>query len=430
MSEADAPIAPGAAAVELENVGKIFRAKLRVSRRDRRQRLDVLRALLGFPRQDARSGLNDQEDADGRIALQAVTASFMAGSVTGISGESGSGKSTLMKVIAGVTPPTEGVIRIRGKLAKLLDIEDLNENLTAHDVLRDEASGKAARKSRQLDVMLDFAGLAHFADVPVRKYSTGMRLRLAMASVLCQEADVILIDDYSAVGDLEFQSKCRERIRELSKKGVAVIIASSDSQLLESLCDRLMWMQTGSIVAEGDPKTILADMLADSGKHRMMADVTTLKDSVENAWLSLTHASVRDASSGEETGFICATPLRFHIDLEARRNLGRVLLAITVSNNGKQVLRTVLRDPVFMNQGTSLMAEVVLPKNTLAPGPHDVEVVIIPLATGDEASFKLRSLLRFHIGNEGAVVGHPYFRRARDPLAAAPHLQWTCTRAA
>jgi lipopolysaccharide transport system ATP-binding protein len=429
MSEENAPIAPDAVAVELENVGKIFRPKLRVSRRDRRQQVDVLRALLGFPRKDARSGLNDKEDTDDRIALQSVTASFMAGCVTGVSGESGSGKSTLMKVIAGVTPPTEGEIRIRGRLAKLLDIEDLNENLTAHDVLRDEASGKAARKSRQLDVMLDFAGLAHFADVPVRKYSTGMRLRLAMASVLCQEADVILIDDYSAVGDLEFQSKCRERIRELSRNGVAVVIASSDSQLLESLCDRLMWLKAGSIVAQGDPKTILVDILADSGKHRMMTDFTTLKDGFENAWLRLTHASVRDASSGEETGFVCATPLRLCFNLEARRLLGRVRLAITLFNNGKQVFRTVLRDPVFLTQGAGLVAEVVVPKNTLAPGSHEVDVVIIPEATGDEASVKLRSLLRFHIGNEGAAVGHPYFRRARDPIVSAPDLQWTCAPA-
>ena len=429
MSEENAPIAPDAVAVELENVGKIFRPKLRVSRRDRRQQVDVLRALLGFPRKDARSGLNDKEDPDDRIALQSVTASFMAGCITGISGESGSGKSTLMKVIAGVTPPTEGEIRIRGRLAKLLDIEDLNENLTAHDVLRDEASGKAARKSRQLDVMLDFAGLAHFADVPVRKYSTGMRLRLAMASVLCQEADVILIDDYSAVGDLEFQIKCRERMRELSMSGVAVIVASNDSQLLESLCDRLMWMNAGSIVAQGDPRMILADMLTDPSRHRRKLEVTTFKEGVGNTWLRLTSASVRGAYMGEETGFLCATPLRFHISLEARRPLGRVRLAITLFNNGKQVLRSVVRDLVLLTEGENLLAEVVLPKNILAPGLHDVDVVIVPEAAGDDGGVKLCSLLRFHVGNEGAAVGHPCFRRSRDPLVAAPDLQWTCAPA-
>ena len=429
MTEENTPIAPDAVAVELENVGKIFRSKLRVSRRNRRQQVDVLRALLGFPRKNARSSLNDKEATDDRIALQAVSASFMAGCVTGISGESGSGKSTLMKVIAGVTPPSEGEIRIRGRLAKLLDIEDLNENLTAHDVLHDEISGKAARKSRPLDAILDFAGLAHFADVPVRKYSTGMRLRLAMASVLCQEADVILIDDYSAVGDLKFQSKCRERIRELSRKGVAVIMASSDSQLLESLCDRLMWMKAGAIVAQGDPKTILADMLAYPAKHRAITDVTTLQDSIENAWLRLINVLVRDASTGGETGFLCATPLRFRINLEARCTLGRVHLALTLFNNGKQVLRSVLRDSVFLTQGASLVAEVVLPKNVLAPGPHDMEVVVIPEAAGDEAGVKMRSLLHFHIGNEGAAVGHPCFRRPRDPLVAAPDLLWACAPA-
>lgn len=416
---------PSGIAVDLADVGKSFRPRVRVSRRDGRQRLRMLCALFGICRQDSLFGCESKGDRN-RAVLHGFSASFRVGTVVGITGNSGCGKSALMKVIAGVTPPTQGVIRVRGKLVKLLDIEDMNQNFTAHDVLRDEVAGKISRKSSQYEEMLDFAGLSNFADVPVRKYSTGMRLRLAMASVLCQAADVILIDDYSAVGDLEFQRKCHERIRELAQQGATVIVASSDLRLLENMCDELLWMDAGSIISRGSPKKVLAEALAESARIRGNADRTSLENLVERNCFRLVDAFVREALIGQESNFSQTTPLRFGISVEAILEIDRVRLALTLFNEGKQVLRTVLRDQVNLPAGKRLDANVVLPAFILAPGRHEVELFVESERAGEREYIKLRSALSFYVNGNGNEISS-VFHRAGDAVVAAPDLRWTCT---
>lgn len=427
MSQAPAPVFPGDVAVRLEGVGKTFKPRLRVSRRGRRQRLETLLALVGIRFGSGASAPGAGGGTAGRMALDDITASLQRSRVTGIAGPSGCGKSVLLKLIAGVTPPSRGVIRIRGRLVKLLDIDDLNDNLTANDVLADEAADRQGIKGGSSRRMLEFAGLADFADVPVRKYSTGMRQRLAMASVLCREADVVLIDDYTAVGDLEFQRKCHERIRELAASGAAVVVASKDARLLNALCDEILWLREGTVAAIGTPEQVLGEMVADTERRSRRAELTTLDAPLEEVGVRLLAATVRNADTEAAGGFSRTTPLRLAIAVEALSDASQLRIAMTLYNSGKQVLRTVLRDRVALARGERLDAAVFLPAGTLAPGSHEVELVVEPVRPGAPSFLKLRPVLRFHIEpGEGDAPPVALFRRGGDAVVTTPDLAWTC----
>lgn len=420
MTLAQSPALPDHLAVSVEAVGKSFRPRLRVAKRDRRQRLRTLLSLLG---------LGGGPEGAAKVVLDGVNAQFRRGAVTGLIGESGCGKSVLLKLIAGVTPPSAGTIRLRGRVAKLLDPEDLNDNLTASDVLAEDGIGvPRGRPGAGQAAMLEFAGLADFADVPVRKYSTGMRQRLAMASVLCREAEVVLIDDYTRVGDLEFQEKCRERMRALAARGVAVIVASKDTGLLDGLCDDMVWMQSGTVVAVGEPGQVVARMLADSARRRGRAEATDLAGPLDGPELRLLTASVRDARTGEATGFHRLTSLCFKLVMETSQATERLRIALTLFNGGKQVLRTVLREHLACGEAERLEVSVLLPGGTLATGMHEVELVVEPVGAGEPRFLKQRPLLRFQVGADVSdPVPLPLFCRAGDRVVAAPDWAWDCT---
>jgi ABC-type polysaccharide/polyol phosphate transport system ATPase subunit len=416
---------PDMVAVSIEGVSKIFRPRLRVSKHDRRQRLHTLLTLLGI----SFGGATRHEGNAGKVVLNQVDAQLRRGKVTGLIGDSGCGKSILLKIVAGVTPPTEGVIRIRGRLVRLLDMDDLNDNLTAIDVLAEDGLGSPkGRADANLVAMLAFAGLSDFADVPVRKYSTGMRQRLAMASVLCREAEVVLIDDYTAVGDLEFQGKCRDRMRALAAGGAAVVVASKDMGLLDGLCDEMVWLRDGKVAAAGNSSQMVVRMLADFRQRKFRTDVTDLAEPLEGPGLQLVAASVRNAETGTAGGFVRLTPLAFLLSLEVAQSADRLRISLTLFNGGKQVLRTVLREPVRCDAGERLDVTVTLPGSILAPGPHEVEVVVEPLRPGEPRFLKMRPLLRFQIDVDVTdPVPLPIFCRGGDQAVAAPDWEWSCT---
>lgn len=416
---------PDSVAVSIEGVSKTFRPRLRVSKRDRRQRLHSLLALLGI---SFGSKARHEENAD-KVVLDQVDVQLLRGKVTGLIGDGGCGKSILLKIVAGVTPPTDGVIRIRGRLVKLLDMDDLNDNLTATDVLAEDGLGSPkVRAGANLIAMLEFAGLLDFADVPVRKYSTGMRQRLAMASVLCREAEVVLIDDYTAVGDLEFQGKCRDRMRALAAEGAAVVVASKDMGLLDGLCDEMVWLRDGKVAAVGNPSRIVAQMQTDSRRRKSRAEVTDLAEPLEGPGLRVLAASVHNAETGKAGRFVRLSPLAFRLSLEVEQPADRLRISLTLFNGGKQVLRSVLREPVRCDAGECLDVTVVLPGGILAPGPHEVEIVVEPVRHGEPSFLKKRPLLRFQVDADVSdPVPLPMFCRGGDQVVAAPDWEWNCT---
>ena len=195
-------------------------------------------------------------------ALRDIDFEVASGDVVSIIGRNGAGKSVLLKLLSQVSRPTTGRIEIRGEVAPMLEVgtgfhPDLTgrENIYLNGVI---LGMKRAEVHRRLDEITEFAGVDAFLDMPVKRYSSGMRMRLAFSVAAHLKRDVFLLDEVLMVGDHEFQERCRGRLRELANDGRTVVIVSHGDDYLEQFCSRALLIDGGRLVASGPPADVYA----------------------------------------------------------------------------------------------------------------------------------------------------------------------------
>ena len=190
-------------------------------------------------------------------ALNDITFSINQGDIVGITGANGAGKSTLLKVLSKITFPSAGEVEIMGRCASLLEIgTGFHPELTGRENVFFNGSLLGLKREEvadRFDDIVAFAEIDEFIDVPVKRYSSGMYVRLAFAIAAHLKVELLIIDEVLAVGDDKFQSKCKSKIRELAQQGAAVLIVSPNLTMLEHFVSRLMIMDHGCIVFDGLP---------------------------------------------------------------------------------------------------------------------------------------------------------------------------------
>jgi len=188
-------------------------------------------------------------------ALRDVSFTVGTGELVGVIGRNGAGKTTLLRILARITPPTAGVARVRGRLSALLDVgTGFHDELTGREnvFLSGAILGMSRRDVRaRFDEIAAFSGVEHFLDTPLKRYSAGMRLRLAFAVAAHLEPDVLVIDEALAVGDAEFQRRCIGRMEDLQRSGRTVVFVSHDLGAIGRLCERTLWLDQGRIAFDG-----------------------------------------------------------------------------------------------------------------------------------------------------------------------------------
>jgi lipopolysaccharide transport system ATP-binding protein len=232
--------------VEVSHVSKQFRlgqletAKLKLQR--------VLARMRGHP-------LPERTNFK---ALDDVNFSLEQGEVLGIIGSNGAGKSTLLKILSRITVPSEGTVRVRGNVAPLIEVGaglvgDLTgrENIFLNAAILGMSRKQAARK---FDEIVEFAELEEFIDTPIKRYSSGMAVRLGFSIATSVDADILIVDEVLAVGDLAFQRKCFDRMEQLIKReNKTVLLVSHNIRQVERMCSRVILLEHGKIVQDGEP---------------------------------------------------------------------------------------------------------------------------------------------------------------------------------
>jgi ABC-2 type transport system ATP-binding protein len=197
-------------------------------------------------------------------ALRDVSINISAGSTIGLIGHNGSGKSTLLKVIGGIIDPTEGSVARRGRLAALLELgAGFHPDLSGRENVYLNASvlGLSRRETdERFDEIVAFAGIGEFIDTQVKFYSSGMYVRLAFAVAVHTDPDVLLVDEVLAVGDEAFQRKCLDKIRDFQQEGRTIVLVTHSMGQIADLCDRVVLLEKGEVVHDGDPHVGIAQM--------------------------------------------------------------------------------------------------------------------------------------------------------------------------
>ena len=201
-------------------------------------------------------------------ALKDVTFSVEPGEAIGIIGRNGAGKSTLLKILSQITPPTEGKITMRGRVGSLLEVgTGFHPELTGREniYMNGAILGMGRREiARKFDEIVAFAEMEKFLDTPVKRYSSGMYVRLAFAVAAHLEPEILIIDEVLAVGDAQFQDKCLGKMDEVAKGGRTVLFVSHNMATISKLCVRAVLLQSGSIVTSGATEQVISRYLEQS----------------------------------------------------------------------------------------------------------------------------------------------------------------------
>lgn len=243
-------------------------------------------------------------------ALNDISFDVKTGETVGIVGTNGSGKSTILKIITGVLTPTEGCVSINGKISALLElgagfnmeytgIENIYLNGTMMGFTRKEMDEK-------LNDILEFADIGDFVHQPVKTYSSGMLVRLAFATAINVEPEILIVDEALSVGDVFFQSKCFNKINEIKEKGTTILLVTHDMSSVVKYCDRAILLNKGNFVEEGKPnkivdlyKKILANQY-DPDKGESMVEAAAVEVDDSKKWMSQITVNPNQDSYGDK----------------------------------------------------------------------------------------------------------------------------------
>jgi len=340
---------------------------------------NVFRNPFSFAKHKAKQavGLEKKEEF---WALKDVNFNVQRGEVVGVIGANGAGKSTLLKILSQITPPTTGEIILRGRVGSLLEVgTGFHPELTGREniFLNGAILGmKKAEIEKKFDRIVEFAGIEKFLDTPVKRYSSGMYVRLAFSVAAHMEPDILLVDEVLAVGDAEFQKKCLGKMDEITKKeGRTILFVSHNMGAIQTLCQRCVLLEKGKVVKEGKTSEVISFYTTPKEK----SEVVTLKEINKDA--AITKIWLTDTQDEEKVQAIeMGSDIFLNLEYRIEKDLPAMDIAALISKDGLSILNSfdIDMDENFKyNRKPGLFeTRVKLPTSIFKEGTYIIEIKI------------------------------------------------------
>jgi len=428
-------------AIKIDNLSKVYRIGLEGEAND-----SFGRAVFEFVRSPLRNYKqyrslyrfsdaelsNDYAGDDIIWALRDVSFNVEQGEVVGIIGVNGAGKSTLLKVLSNITPPTIGKITIRGRVSSLLEVgTGFHPELTGRENVYLNGTILGMRKlevDRKYDEIVEFAGVGKFLDTPVKRYSMGMRVRLAFAVAAHLEPEILIIDEVLAVGDAEFQKKCLSKMEDVGNEGRTVLFVSHNMAAITRLCPRGILLSAGSVVADGDAHTVVSGYLTSGLGSVAAREWPDLEDAPGDDTVRLRSIRVTDREGNVSEGFDIRHPIGLVMEYDVLQE-GQVLMPyFSLTNEEGVIVFSTIDQELEWHTKTRKPGRYVstawIPGNLLGEGMMYVQATMRtkhrkyrPIQLSDAVAFNVIDKME-----EGSARG-PWVGRMIG--AVRPKLDWT-----
>lgn len=359
-------------------------------------------------------------------ALKDVSFSVEQGEAVGIIGRNGAGKSTLLKILSQITPPTEGRITLRGRVASLLEVgTGFHPELSGREniYLNGAILGMTRREIRsKFDEIVAFAEVEKFLDTPVKRYSSGMYVRLAFAVAAHLEPEILIIDEVLAVGDVQFQKKCLGKMSEVARQGRTILFVSHNMGAVVQLCSHGIVLSQGRITYSGSSQDAV-EHYSEQGraaKSKIVMPIRTEQNVQIRKVETIAYNELSDGSSSQSQSFCCIItydvnrwPLNSYVAMNVYDRMNNCLLWSCDINSHEEMI--VRREP-----GT-YQATVAIPDMVLIPGLYSILVAIYSPSEGVHDVIDER--VSFEVSDSGSLLSRLGIQRS--PALTAVPLSWS-----
>lgn len=348
--------------------------------------LDVWWAKVrGKPNPLLKIGQTDHGNQDGQTlwALKDVSFQVQQGEVLGIIGRNGAGKSTLLKILSRVTAPTSGQVKVKGRIASLLEVgTGFHPELTGREniYLNGAILGMTRQEvQRKFDEIVSFAEVEKFVDTPVKRYSSGMYVRLAFAVAAHLESEILLVDEVLAVGDVEFQKKCLGKMGEVSQAGRTVLFVSHNMGAVSNLCPRVLLIEQGTIVCDDVSLTTIREYYNREKKNikGAVADLRNRPRKYGDGSVQIEELITLGKNEVPQEEFLFSEPIKIQISIRSNVHIPNAIVGIAVKSYEGSVLFTSHwnDDGVPKNIVPGInVASCFIDPNLLLPGQYHLDV--------------------------------------------------------
>lgn len=417
--------------IQVQGISKKYRIGLKEESED--SILGLFRSLLTYPIRNLRKLRNlaklseSDEGEDIFWALQDIGFEVNRGEIIGIVGMNGAGKSTLLKILSRITPPTTGSIQINGKVAALLEVGtgfhpemSGRENIYLNGTLLGMSK---AEIDEQFDAIVEFSGVRKFIDTPVKRYSSGMKVRLGFAVAAHLSPEILIIDEVLAVGDHEFQKKCLGRMDEVAASGRTVLFVSHNMGAVADLCHRAILLDKGRIVSSGPVNEVIRDYMYSFNRE----SESRLGDD-SNEVVNITAAKVLDAEGKQSDRFDIHDPICIELSFELKKAVRDMDINLQLYKDNRLLLVSMDKDQLQIDEREtgSYKARILFPGSRLTAGEYIMDVQF--RKTSDNSHWNVyQKLLRFEVMELSENTAAKGYARKRGSLVFSPG-QWEISK--